>query len=463
MDATRFSFGPDIRGIVTGSVIEPTDPSYDEARRVWNGMIDRHPAVIVRPRTPDDLAPAIRFARSNRLPLAVRAGGHHAAGNGTVDDGMVLDLSDLTDVTVDPASRLVRVQGGATLADVDRATEPYNLAVPLGVVSQTGVAGLALGGGVGWLTRAYGLSADNVVSAQIVTASGEMVEASGTENQELFWGIRGGGGNFGVAASFTFGAQPLPSPLFAGNLIYLQDNWASALRAYEIWTRDLPDALTSIVSTFVPPPGWDLGDEPVLLVGFLWASPDRAHGEALVDQLRAAARPDIDAVEPVSWTEWQSAADEMFPKGSRAYWRNASFDTLTDEGIDIQVRRGKEQTWRGTGFDIHHFGGAFSRVPEDATPFPMRSARFWLNIYGFWADAADDDARVAFIRGFAADVKPFATGGQYVNFMGDERAPGVPDVARSVYGPDKLRRLKALKRTYDPENIFRLNHNIQPE
>ena len=175
-----------------------------------------------------------------------------------------------------------------------------------------------------------------------------------------------------------------------------------------------------------------------------------------------AAPPDIDAVEPVSWTQWQSAADEMFPKGSRAYWRNASFDTLTDEGIDVQVRRGTEQTWRGTGFDIHHFGGAFSRVPEDATPFPKRSARFWLNIYGFWADAADDEARLAFIRGFADDVKPFATGGQYVNFMGDERSRGVRDVAQSVYGSQKLRRLQALKRAWDPENIFRRNFNVVP-
>lgn len=464
MDATGSSFrAGDVRAVVSGSVIEPTDPGYDEARRVWNGRVDRHPAVIVRARTTDDIAPSIRFARSSGLQLAVRAGGHHAAGNGTVDDGMVLDLSGLTDVTVDPESRLVHVQGGATLGDVDRATESYDLAVPLGVVSQTGVAGLTLGGGVGWLTRPYGLSADNLVSAQIVTASGDTVEASSTVNPDLFWGVRGGGGNFGVAASFTFRAQPLPNPLFAGNLIYREDNWATALRAYEKWTRDLPDALTSIVSTFVPAPSWDLGDEPMLLIGFLWASPDRARGEVLVDQLRSAAPPDIDAVERVSWTEWQSAADEMFPKGSRAYWRNASFDTLTDEGIDVQVKRGREQSWRGTGFDIHHFGGAFGRVAEEATPFPTRSARFWLNIYGFWADPADDEARIAFIKGFAADMRPFATGGQYVNFMGGEPAHGVPDAAPSVYGPEKLRRLKALKRTWDPENFFRLNHNIVPE
>jgi FAD/FMN-containing dehydrogenase len=298
-----------------------------------------------------------------------------------------------------------------------------------------------------------------------VTADGSMIRASETADAELLWGLRGGGGNFGVVASFTYQAFPLGPEVFAGTFIYRQDRWIEALRAFAAWTADLPDEITAITSTLVPPPEFDLGDDPVLLVGFASTNPDHAAGEALIAPLRAAAPPDTEVVEPTEWTAWQSQADLLFPKGVRAYWKNTSFDRIDDDVIDVLVRRGREQTWRGTSFDIHHMEGAYGRVPEGATPFPNRSARYWLNVYGFWADAADDDARIAFVRGFAADMAPFSSGGTYVNFLGHEGTAqdAARDAALAVYGQDKLARLTALKRRLDPDNMFRFNHNIPPD
>jgi len=426
-------------------------------------MIDRRPAAVVQAGSEEDIAPTIRLARDQGLPLAIRGGGHNVAGNGTVDDGIVLALGDLNDVQVDPVAREVHVGPGATLADVDRATEPHNLAVPIGVVSGTGVAGLTLGGGVGWLTRAYGLTVDNLLSADVITANGERVRASATENPELFWGLRGGGGNFGVVSRFTFRAHPLGPELVTGNLIYAVDRWADALRAYAAWTAGLPDAMTSIISFLVPPPDWDLGSEVLMLTGFAWASPDRAEGKRLVDALVAAAPPTAANLEPTSWTGWQSAADVLFPKGSRAYWKNTSFDRLDAATIETILARARMLTWQGVAFDIHHMGGAFGRVAEDATPFPSRDAQYWLNIYGFWRDPSDDAHHADWVRSFAADMDAHASGGVYLNFLGREPGAGeARSAALAVYGPQKLERLVALKRRYDPDNVFRLNHNIPP-
>jgi FAD/FMN-containing dehydrogenase len=365
-------------------------------------------------------------------------------------------------VSVDAAARTVRVGAGATLAHIDAATEPHGLVVPIGVVSSTGIAGLTLGGGVGWLTRPHGLTADNLVAVELVTADGRQVTASETEHPDLFWALHGGGGNFGVVTAFTFRAHPHGPQLFAGNLVYRQDRWRQAWTAVEEWTRDLPDAMTVITTTLTPPPVAEMGDEPLLLVGFAWASPDRAAGEALVARLRELAPPHEEEVGDMQWVEWQQAFDPVFPKGVRAYWRNTSFDRLDDEVIDVLVRRGAEQTWSGTGFDVHCMGGAFGRVPEEATPFPNRAARFWLNIYGFWPDPADDADRIAFVRGLSADMEPFATGGQYVNFQGLEPAEHRGFDPRTVFGPPKYRRLVDVKRRYDPGNLFHVNHNIPP-
>jgi FAD/FMN-containing dehydrogenase len=464
-----------LRDEVSGTVLEPGDAGFDEARRVWNGMIDRRPVAIVRAAATADIASTVRRAVELDLPLAIRGGGHSVAGYGTVDGGIVLDLGDLTTVDVDPATRQVRVAPGATLAHVDRATEPHALAVPVGVVSATGVAGLTLGGGVGWLTRAHGLTVDNLLGAEVVTAAGETVVASPTEHDDLFWALRGGGGNFGVVSSFSFQAHPLGPGVLSGTFVYGAAHWRDALHGWARWAGAVPDAMTSIVTFVVPPPELELGTAPLMLLGWVWASPDRAAGEAAVAALLVAAPSDQAFTDPMSWTAWQSQADSLFPRGVRAYWKNTSFDHLDDATIDVIVRRGAEQTWRGTAFDIHHMGGAFGRVADAATPFPSRSAGYWLNIYGFWPDASEDAARIAFVRGFAADMAPHATGGQYVNFLGLEadgqggRAAGAAattaaatNAAISVYGPEKLQRLMAVKRRYDPGNVFRLNHNILP-
>jgi FAD/FMN-containing dehydrogenase len=447
---------------VAGPVVTPGDPSYDEARAVWNEMVDRRPLAVVRAASTDDIAPTLAVARDHGLDLAMRGGGHNVAGNGSVDGGIVLDLGDLNRVSVDPAAATVRVESGATLADVDAATEPHGLVVPMGVISGTGIAGLTLGGGVGWLTRAHGLAADNLVSVELVTADGQHVTASAAEHPDLFWALHGGGGNFGVVTAFTFHAYPHGPRLYAGMLVYGQDRWRQAWAAYDKWTRELPGQMTSITTTLTPPPALGMGDQPLLLVGFAWASPDHATGQALVRQLRDIAPPDDEEIGDTRWVEWQSAVDVLFPKGVRAYWRNTSFDRLDDEVIDVLVGRGSEQTWTGTAFDVHHMGGAFARVPEEATPFPNRAARFWLNIYGFWTDPANDDDRVAFVRGLSADMDPFATGGEYVNFQGQERTGHRALDPRTIFGPAKYQRLVDVKRRYDPDNVFHINHNIRP-
>ncbi len=452
-----------LRAEIRGNVISEDEPGYDDARRVWNGMIDRRPVAVVRAASTDDVAPVIRAARDLRIPLAIRGGGHNVAGNGTVDAGLVLDLGGLTAVRVDPEAGTATSEPGATLADLDRATQAHGLAVPTGVISGTGVAGLTLGGGVGWQTRARGLAADNLIAADVVTADGRTVRASDDDDAELLWGLRGGGGNFGVVTSLTFRAFPLGPEVVAGNLIYRPDRWADALRAFAAWTQDLPDEITTISTTIVPPPEFELGDDPVLLLGYASTSPDRAATAAVVAPLRAVAPPDEEVNDPVSWVDWQSAADILFPKGVRAYWKNTSFDRLDADVIDVLIRRGRQQVWRGTAFDIHHMEGAFGRVAEAATPFPNRSARYWLNVYGFWADASDDATRIAFVRGLVADMEPFSSGGTYVNFLGLEPGEGVRQAAIDVYGRTKLERLVALKRRLDPENVFRLNHNIPPD
>ena len=452
----------DLRGRVRGLVVAEGEPGFDESRAVWNAMIDRRPLVVVRAADVSDVAPTIAFAQERGLDLAIRGGGHNVAGNGTVEGGIVLDLGDLTEVTVDPANRVVRALAGATLRHIDAATQPNGLAVPVGVVSGTGVAGLTLGGGVGWLTRMYGLTCDNLVEVELVTADGATIVASETENRDLFWALKGGGGNFGVVTAFSFRAFPLGPQVYAGNLVYGVDKWRQAWRALAAWTRDLPDEMTTITTTTTPPPMMEMGDQPLLLVGFAWASQDRAAGEALVERLREAAPPDVEEVGDVDWAEWQSAFDALVPKGVRAYWRNTSFDRLDDNVIDVLVRRGHEQTWVGTAFDVHHMGGAYGRVPEDATPFPNRAAQYWINIYGFWTDQADDEARTAFVRGLSADLEPFASGGQYVNFQGHEQAGHRTLDPQAIFGPDKYARLVEAKRRYDPTNVFHINHNIPP-
>ncbi|HYN68790.1 MAG TPA: FAD-binding oxidoreductase [Candidatus Eisenbacteria bacterium] len=448
-----------LRAAIAGNLLLPGETGYDEARQVWNGMIDKRPALVIQAAEAGDVAPTIALARATGLPLAIRGRGHHVAGNGTVDDGILLDMGRLNTVDVDPDGRLVRVGAGARLADIDLATEPFALAVPIGVVSGTGIAGLTLGGGVGWLTRPYGLTIDNLVSVEVVLASGDRVEANATENPDLFWGLRGGGGNFGVVTSFTFRAHPLNPDVFAGTLIYEQERWTDALSSFAELAAGLPDELTTLSTFMVPPAGWELGDRVLMFLGFAWAGADRAEGEDVIARLQAACPPDVAVLDPTRWVTFQAAFDAILPNGVRAYWRNHSFDRLDRRIIETLVEHCAAQTWFGTAADLHHMGGAYGRVADDATAFPNRAAQYWLNIYGFWPDAGDDAARVAWVKGFSEAMRPHAMTGEYVNFLGaDEADPRTKALA--VYGPAKLERLAALKRRYDPENVFRINHNI---
>lgn len=452
----------ELRGRLQGSLLEPQDPLYEEARTVWNGMVDLRPRAIARAGAVSDIDVVLAAARASGLALAVRGGGHNVAGHGTVDGGLVLDLGALRAVTVDAGSRLVTVEPGATLADVDGATTVHGLAVPLGVISGTGVAGLTLGGGVGWLTRTGGLSLDNLESVDLVTPGGGHLHASGSENPELFWGLRGGGGNFGVVSSFTFRALPLPAEPLGGNLFYRQQHWKTTLVAFDAWTRNLPDDMNPIISILVLPPQFGMGKEPWLMLGFAWAGADHQAGLDLIDQFRAIAPPDEEEVGPTSWPEWQKAMDVVFPKGSRGYWKNVSFSRLDEEVADVVVGFASEVVWEGTGIDIHHLEGVFGRVPEEATAFPNRSARYWLNVYGFWRDASEDERLTAFARKAYALMRPFAEQGEYVNFLGAETGVEEANAARIAYGQDKYQRLVALKDQYDPQNLLRLNHNIRP-
>jgi FAD/FMN-containing dehydrogenase len=449
------------RSSVRGPVIVPGSSAYEGARRVWNGMIDKRPAVIVRADRAADVAPTIAYARASGLPLAIRGRGHNVAGNGTVEGGIVLDMSSLAAVDVNPDARTVRVEAGATLGDIDRATEPHGLAVPIGVVSGTGIGGLALGGGVGWLVRRYGLTADNLLGADVVLADGTSVSASEDQHPDLLWGLRGGGGNFGVVTSFTFAAHPLAQDVLAGTVMYTRSRWSEALPAYVNWSATLPDELSTMLTFLVPPPDWELGNEVVMFVGFAWAGADRRDGESLVDRLRAACQPDAITIDPTTWVGYQSSMDAVFPNGSRAYWRNSSFEHLNRTLVDVVIAHSGEQTWHGTGVDIHHMGGAFGRVPEDATAYPSRAGEYLLNIYGFWSDAADDPARVAWVKRFSEAVRPHAVVGQYVNFLGADD-DDAHRKALAAYGADKLARLATVKRRYDPDNLFHINHNITP-
>jgi FAD/FMN-containing dehydrogenase len=455
-----------LRASLRGTALVPLDDAYDGARRVWNGMIDRRPAAIVRATGVADVLAALRFGRDHDLRIAVRGGGHNVAGNGTVDGGIVIDLSPMNAVRVDPLGRRVHVGPGVTLGELDRETQAFGLAVPVGVVSRTGVAGLTLGGGLGWLTRRYGLSIDNLVSADVVTADGRLVHVDEDQEAELFWGIRGGGGNFGIVTSFEFRAYPLGPTVLAGAILYRRQRWADALRFYADWCQGLPDELTTIASFITPPPAWlpdELRGQTLLIIGFAWAGQDPADAEPILAPLRAFGPPDLEIVEPTRWVDWQSSVDEIFPTGVRAYWKNASFDRLDESTIQTIIDGAAAIPSMRTGVDVHHLDAAFARVPDDATAFPNRMARYWLNIYGTWDEPADDEAVKAWARQFHAKMRLHGAAGEYVNFLGAEDPNvGLREQALAAYGSKKFTRLVALKDRFDPDNIFRVNHNIPP-
>ncbi len=445
-----------------GDVIAPHHLEYDEARRVWNGMIDKRPAVIARCSGAADVAEAIRFAREYDLPLSVRGGGHNVAGTALVDDGVVIDLSAMRGVHADPAGRTVHAQGGATWADVDRVTAPLGLATPGGVVSETGVAGLALGGGVSHQRRRDGMTIDNLVSAQLVLADGRRVHASADEHADLYWALRGGGGNFGVVTSFEFRLHELGPEVFGLNVAYPLEDAARVLAGWRDAVADAPDELSTAGLIWSLPVVDELPEElrgvPYVGVAGMWAG-DPDEGERATRRLRELATPLLDMSARASYLEFQSSLDPFFPAGVRRYWKALYLDGFSDAAIETTVDWSERRPSGDTLVIVRHCGGAMARVGAEETAFGDRSSEWMLSIDSSWQDPADDERNVAYTRAFWDATVPFSDGKTYFNFPGlfEEGDAAV----RSSYGAnhDRLARIKA---AYDPENVFRLNQNIRP-
>jgi FAD/FMN-containing dehydrogenase len=448
----------DIAGLSSGfggQLLGPGDQGYEEHRRVWNGMIDKRPALIARCHTEGDVVAAVNFAREHGLLLAVRGGGHSFAGFSTCDGGLVLDLSPMQAVEVDPDRRVARAAGGVTWSIFDAATHAHGLASTGGLISTTGIAGLTLGGGIGWLQRKCGLACDNLLSVRLVTAAGEIVRASEAENAELFWGLRGGGGNFGVVTSFEFRLHPVGS-VVGGLMLFAASRAAEVMRSYREYVRDCPDELTTWLSAITAPAADFVPDDlqgRAALALLACHCGDPADAELALQPLRNLG-PAVDLIESMPYPALQSMLDEDLPPGVRCYLKAGYTAELTDPLIDAIVEHTSAMPSPSSTFDFHHMGGAVARVSDDATAFSARRSAFCFNIVGVWHEAADDHVNRAWVRQFASALEPFGTGGVYVNFTAE------PGAVASAYSDKQYARLRALKDQYDPTNLFRLNQNI---
>jgi len=455
-------FSEQVRMMFRGSIVTPADDGYDEARAVENLHIDRRPGMIIRCTGVADVFDAVNMARQRNLLIAVRGGGHHVAGHGTVDGGLVVDLSRMNGVWVDASRRLVHVQGGATWGDVDRETQAFGLAVPGGIVSTTGVGGLTLGGGIGWLHRKWGLACDSLRTVEIVTAQGELVRASIEENADLFWALRGGGGNFGVAVNFTFEARSLGPMVLAAPVFYRAAESPDILRAWRDWAADAPDEVTTRALFWTMPaaPGLPpaVHDQDVFIAAALYAG-DPAEGVEVLKPMRRLAEPLADIGGEMPYRFFQAAFDPLVV-GLRSYWKSTYLNELSDDAIDLIAERGMNRPHPKVIVHVPLMGGATSRVAATDTAFGDRSAAWMLSVDGNWTEPEDADRVVSWTRDFidAAGRLPGA-GGAYLNFSGD--APTDFAVVRAQFGAN-LERLKEVKRKYDPSNMFRVNNNIRP-
>ncbi len=447
---------------LAGQVIAPDHPEYDAARRIWNGMIDKRPAVIVRCADADDVATAVRFAVEHGLALAVRGGGHNVAGTAVVDDGLVVDLSAMRAVRLAPSGRTVHVQGGATWADVDRVTAPLGLATPGGVVSETGVAGLALSGGVSHQRRRDGMTVDNLVSARVVLADGRQVRASADEHPDLYWALRGGGGNFGVVTSFELRLHELGPEVFGLNVAYPLEDAVRVLTGWRDAVADAPDELSTAGLIWSLPVVDELPEPlrglPYVGLAGMWAG-DPEEGERATRELRELATPLVDMSGRMEYLDFQRSLDPFFPAGPRRYWKALYLDGFSDAAIDTTVDWSNRRPSNDTLVIIRHCGGAISRIGTEQTAFGDRSSEWMLSIDSTWQDPAEDAANVAYTRAFWDAATPFSNGQTYFNFPGllEEGDAAV----RSSYGSNHAR-LARIKAAYDPDNRFRLNQNIGP-
>ena len=453
----------ELKASMAGEIVAPDDATYDRHRAVWNGSIDRRPALIARCTSAADVSAAVRFAGRSRLPLAVKGGGHSFPGHSVCDDGIVVDLGEMKGIAVDPQARTATAEAGVLLGELDRETQAHGLAVPSGIVTHTGVAGLTLGGGIGWLQRKYGLTIDQLLSVDLITAEGELVKASETENPDLFWGVRGGGGNFGVVTKFEFRLNPLGPEVVAGPVFWPVEESPDVLRFYRDWIAAAPDDLMTIVMHRKAPPlpfiPSELHGKPVVAVICCYAGPVE-EGEEVIAPLKAFGSPVLDLCERKPFLEHQSMFDPSYPHGQWYYMRACDVTELTDEVIDITVEHAMRIRSPLTAFPIWQMGGAISRVGEDETAFSGRGAGHTFNITSATAGPEGFDEEREWVRDFWSALEPHhAGGGVYVNFLMNEGE----DRVREAYGTEKYDRLKALKRRYDPDNLFRLNQNIPPD
>jgi FAD binding domain/Berberine and berberine like len=444
-----------------GELVRPTDPTYDAQRKVWNGSIDRHPALIARCTGVADVIAAVRFAREAGALVAVRGGGHSFPGHSVCDGGILIDLGPMRGIRVDPEARTARVQAGVLWGELDRETQAFGLATTGGIVTHTGVAGLTLGGGIGWLQRKHGLTIDRLLSVDLVTADGQFVKASASENADLFWGVRGAGGNFGVVTEFEFRLDPLGPTVLAGPIMWPIEESPKVLRFYRDWIAEAPDELMTIVVQrkllplpFLPP---ELHGQLVLSIGCCYAGA-ADEGEEVVRPLRQFGSPLLDLCKPKPYLTHQAMFDATFPHGWWYYVRSCDVAELGDDVIDVMVEHGSRIVSPVTSVALWQMGGAVRRVGESETAFNNRDAGFTFNINGNSRTAEGFDAERAWARTYWSALEPHHTS-VYVNFLMDQGEEAI----RLAYGPDKYDRLKALKRRYDPDNFFRLNQNIPPD
>ena len=452
----------DLAERLAGEVIASGHPDYEPARRVWNGMIDKRPAAIARCAGADDVATALRFAAKHGLPIAVRGGGHNVAGTAVVDDGLVIDLSAMRGVRIDPSGRTVHVQGGATWADVDRVTAPLGLAAPGGVVSETGVAGLALSGGVSHQRRRDGMTVDNLVSAEVVLADGRRVRASADEHPDLHWALRGGGGNFGVVTSFQLRLHALGPEVFALNVAYPIEDAARVLSGWRDAVAGAPDELSTAGMIWSLPVLDELPEQlrgaPYVGVAGMWAG-DPAEGERATRGLRELATPLLDMSGRVEYLDFQRSLDPFFPAGVRRYWKALYLDGFSEAAIETTVDWSQRRPSNDTLVIVRHCGGAIASVGAEQTAFGDRDSEWMLSIDSTWHDPADDATNIDYTRSFWNAATPFSDGKTYFNFPGLHEEGDA--AVRDSYGANHAR-LARIKAAYDPENVFRLNQNIRP-
>ncbi len=452
----------DLAESLKGDLLRPDDPGYDEARRIWNGAIDLRPACVARCAGVGDVVAAVRFARERDLEVAVRSGGHGVGGHALCDGGLVIDLSRMKGIGVDPQARTARAEAGVLWGELDRETQAFGLATVGGIITHTGIAGLTLGGGIGWLMRKHGATVDNLIAAELVTAEGEVVRASEEENRELFWGIRGGGGNFGVVTSFEYRLHPVGPTVLAGPIFWPLERAPEILRAYRDFAAAAPDELTTIFQLRVAPPLSFLPEEvhgkPVVMIGSCYAGALEDGIEA-VRPLKELGDPIADLLEPRPYLELQSMFDAAVPHGWHYYWKSSELPELTDEAIDTLVERAAAQTSPRSYCIVFQLGGALGRVGEAETAFSQRDAAFDVNVNAVWTEDDPEPGRhIAWTREYFDAMQAHGRGGVYLNFLGDEGA----DRVREAYGEPTYERLVALKRAYDPTNLFRRNQNIRP-